>query len=84
MTGIGAPTGKAFESVFADVPKSGVESLVKGDINHLASASRQAVVDVISAPFATVWNMCKGFGSKMLGVGGAVLKAPLRIPWIPQ
>jgi len=27
MAGIGAPTGKAFESVFADIPRSGVESL---------------------------------------------------------
>ncbi|MDP7454746.1 MAG: hypothetical protein QF809_04390 [Candidatus Peribacteraceae bacterium] len=84
MAGIGAPTGRAFESVFANVPKSGIESFVNGDINHLTTASKQAVVDVISAPFATVWNMCKGFGSKMLGVGGEVLKAPLRVPLIPQ
>ena len=82
MAGIGAPTGRAFESVFADIPKSGVESIVHGDIKHLSEGVRNAAVDVVSAPFATVWNMCKGFGSRMLSVGGEVLKAPLRVPWI--
>lgn len=84
MAGIGAPTGKAIESSVRALPDGLVESAGQLSFKPIIEKTRGAAMDVMKTPFATVWNMCTNFGSRMLSVGGEVLKAPLRVPWIPQ